>query len=345
MAEKMLPKMVKSTSIYIQLGSSNAKLMKPPDMPLNAYLKEQESHVTEVLGCGPHEWSMSYFNGETMIKIVSPRDVQTFFQCVQTAKNGSATLYINASPAMKRTLTGPSPPPVPAPPVPTPVVPSPTPVVQSAAPVVSAPPPSMAQVKSSDNGVVNFLKETALAVSEGFRDRWKALLDRGETSEEALAKASAELDKRGYHGFKSSAIVWEELGISGETWIAQVNQLVGMGLPEGMGETLRLAIRNKRGSKKSAYASLWFETPVDGMSTPYDGVPLSKRLTYYAKFQIIPVGEEFDVVVALNQNECFVESAKKNTTDTSGSQAELAFKKFIRMDSEVQFKEEVQQFM
>jgi len=175
--------------------------------------------------------------------------------------------------------------------------------------------------------VLDAMKDKSIQISGKFRAYFKKLLDVPDSDRAELDKVTEDLKGAGFLGFESKAVINEELGISRDDWHELVDTMVSQGLPVEMGKAMKLAAKNKRGSKKNIYASQW--TPSDQSF---------QRTTYYMRLQVFPVGEDdLDIVIALNQNRCLDPSGGGK----SDVQVEQHFKNYMHLDSQLQFKKEV----
>lgn len=271
---------------------------------LDAYLTDLKESFQTNYGIDITKCALSYMDSEgTIINISTAQDLQ---MCYKTAKNKTLTIFVKPRDNALTTMqTSPPPPPLPH-----------------------------GRWGIMTDGMKKKMKEVSDEVSDHIRSTWKAFFNTLETCPKKLSETSEELTKLGYSEFMSNAVVYEELATNSETWTDLVETMVESGLPSTMGKTLKLVIQNKRGSKKSAYSSLWI-----------DGPESMTRVSYYIKFQVIVKGDnEFDILIALNQNQCKIPKGDMSPAVT-GTVADQRFKQFIRLDSEMQWQAEVQQLI
>jgi len=288
--------------IHLKIGGKNFK--KPKAMSLNAWVYEQKGKIESLLACKFEDTIVSYFEGDIQITIMDERDWQGLYESGCKSKLDKLTLYICSPDPGAGLIT----------------------VLQAREPT------------------------TYESLSAKGRKFFKKLLNSESATKDELQKVTAKLEARKYRDFSSNAVVWEERGMSKEDWAASVKKLEVQGLAPEIGEAWKLALNNTGGSKKSTYTSVWLTPQSQATRKPWENenqnIPdkkQSRRMTYYTMFQVIPIGNSrFDILVALNQNVCFIDEEGMKNPALTGVQAEQDFSDYIELDSSARFKKKVQ---
>lgn len=171
-----------------------------------------------------------------------------------------------------------------------------------------------------------------------FCERREQFLDHSDLpwKEAALLRATAELQGHGYHGFQSSAVVWEEVGISQAVWGERVCELASLGLPQQMADSMRETVKSVASREKRMLSSRWDVLGFD-----------KRRTTYYLRFQTFPSGANrstSDIIVGLNQIIALRTTESCNPSGAKRSpwpQSEQAFRTYVELDSDIRFRHEV----
>lgn len=168
-----------------------------------------------------------------------------------------------------------------------------------------------------------------------FWERREQFLDHSDIpwKDAALLRATAELQGHGYHGFQSSAVVWEEADICQAAWGERVHELAGLGLPQQMADSMRETMKVVASREKRMLSSRWDMLGSD-----------KRRTTYYLRFQTFPSGPHSDIIVGLNQIVAFRNMESCNASGAKRSpwpQSEQVFRTYVELDSDIRFRHEV----